>query len=99
MKEIEKLHQAAVRAAGTFAAHQHELSDLRPEFWIALGTIAGATSRASDRTDVVRVFQSAYRRLGAPGDFGYGTPCGDALRAIYDAYKEFVETPDERMRP
>ena len=46
---------------------------------------------------------AAHRRLGAPGDFGYGTKEGDALRSLYDAcnslgaaMKAMKETADVR---
>ena len=69
-----------------------QLSDLRPAFWHALGSVvlsaALVDSPESDAVEITRAIGKARKQLGAPGDFGYGTPCGDALRNLYDRHNE-----------
>ncbi|WP_109046773.1 hypothetical protein ABNQ39_20875 [Azospirillum sp. A26] len=40
--------------------------------------------------------REVYKAVGSPGDFGYGTPQGAALRNLYDAYNEICATLKER---
>ena len=72
--------------------HRKELSDLRPSFWHALGhvvlSIAIEESAQDDAAEITRAIAKSHRQLGAPGDFGYGNPCGEALRALYDRHRE-----------
>jgi hypothetical protein len=42
------------------------------------------------RSHLVVCFQEAHRAIGAPGDWGYGEPEGDAVKAVYDAYNAFA---------
>jgi len=69
-----------------------KLWDLRPAFWHALGSVvlsaALEESPEEDAAAITRAIGKAHRQLGAPGDFGYGTPCGDALRGLYDRHNE-----------
>lgn len=80
-----RLIQAAKAAYDAFTSHSRELSDLRPSFWTALGRLV-AYARLDAPTMVAEVIANEHRQFGAPGDFGYGTPCGDALRELYDAH-------------
>jgi len=41
--------------------------------------------------DLEEALKKAYSQLGAPGDFGYGTPCGDSLEALYDEWAKTVK--------
>lgn len=36
-------------------------------------------------------FAAAYKALGAPGDFGYGTPEGKALQRLYQAWNDALK--------
>ena len=69
-----------------------QLSDLRPAFWHALGSVvlsaALIDSPEPDAVEITRAIGKAHKQLGTPGDFGYGTPCGDALRNLYDRHSE-----------
>lgn len=50
---------------------------------------AGKPVPDRDQT-VAEFFRSKYKLLGAPGDFGYGTACGDSLKMLYDRFNEFL---------
>ena len=69
-----------------------KLTDLRPAFWHSLGHVvlsaALADTPESDAVEMTKAIGKSHRQLGAPGDFGYGTPCGDALRTLYDRHNE-----------
>ena len=72
--------------------HRRKLGDLPPAFWHSLGALVLAAVVVelpeSDGKEITAVIGKVHRRLGAPGDFGYGTPCGDALRNLYDRHNE-----------
>lgn len=36
---------------------------------------------------------SVHKTFGAPGDYGYGTPQGDALKELYDAFNKISALP------
>lgn len=66
-----------------FSQNKRKLRDLSPRFWVALLDLEVAASLLT-AADLIAEFPNAYKQLGAPGDFGYGTPCGDALANLYD---------------
>ena len=93
----ENLRAAILHTCTTFHKHKRKLrGDLSPRFWVALLDLeiiindsdlaAKDPSDAEIRAEVIK----NYRWLGAPGDFGYGTPCGDALKALYAAHAAAV---------
>ena len=63
-----------------FGKHKKELRDRSSQFFNALLDL----ELCATADELIDEFPRAYRRLGAPGAFGYGTPCGDALRNLYD---------------
>jgi len=40
--------------------------------------------------ELLEQWTKSYKQFGAPGDFGYGTPCGDGLKAVYDAWRDVI---------
>ena len=84
MSTIAEVCQMARDAKRVFGAYRDELRDLNPTFWVALESLADLTE-FNTRDEICSRFLLACRYLGAPGDFGYGTPCGDALRRLYEA--------------
>lgn len=75
-----------------------EFRDLRPHFWASLADLRLiAVSLDGTDEEVIMSFSQARRHLGAPGDFGYGTPCGDALKAFYNHYSDFINSINRRM--
>lgn len=74
-----------------FVAHKRELDDLPPKFWAALAELHHEADRAHFEEDriayIKRALVVASKQLGAPGDFGYGTPHGEALRNLYVAWR------------
>jgi hypothetical protein len=87
-----RLRKAIVAADNTFHKNKRKLRDLSSRFWVALmdlGLAAGDDKTTTD--DLMQEVRTAHRQLGSPGDFGYGTPCGDALREVYDAYNELSQ--------
>ena len=86
-EEHIKFADAVRHATQTFndPKHKRKLRDLSPRFWIALLDLELACEE-QDWDELKLSFKDAYRFFGAPGDFGYGTPCGDALRAVYDTW-------------
>ena len=77
--EQQRFADAVRHAARTFnqPKHKRKLRDLSPRFWVALLDLELSCQEEH---------WEELKRLGAPGDFGYGTPCGDALRAVYDSW-------------
>ena len=53
-----------------------------------------AEAYSPDSTDdaLAGLVRISHRQLGAPGDFGYGTPEGDALSNLYQVYNDYVTT-------
>lgn len=77
-------------ARQVFDKHRFQLSDLSPRFWEAFQKLEKSADQ-SDWTDLKLAFDEARKQLGAPGDFGYGTPCGDALRVLYESWKKLCK--------
>lgn len=97
MSEEKKTFVAAVAAANeTFNKNKRKLRDLSPRFWVALMDLEFITD-SENWGDVKKAFKDCYRYLGAPGDFGYGTPCGDALRKVYDTWNALCKVEETRL--
>lgn len=88
-----ELIKAAETVAPIFLERRESLNDLSPAFWVAIGTIQGA-AMSSDTATIASAVKQFRRTLGAPGDFGYGTACGDAIRILYDATRVFLNYSD-----
>lgn len=89
------LRRAMWDAANVFSAHREELADLKPDFWAAIAGFQLAPASWSADQLIVAVTGS-HRVLGAPGDFGYGTPCGDALRRVYDLTNQLIDAQTQQ---
>lgn len=55
---------------GAFLANRHELTDLRPEFWMALGRLQLQAEQLG-AAELLAETKRASKALGAPGDFGW----------------------------
>lgn len=98
--EAERLLREKMRAINeTFIAHRDELNDLKPECWYQIGFLFGTSLRENSPAELLSVLRTARPHLGAPGDFGYGTPCGDALRALYDAANDLGQAIRSQRGP
>jgi hypothetical protein len=92
IKAAVELRNAILALEQTFTEHARELLDLRPQFWMALGMLRMAVECGEQIMPLCKlVSRCAGDALGAPGDFGYGSPCGDALKATYDATNRCFE--------
>lgn len=90
---LQSLHEAAVQANRAFGREVSEgtleLRDLeRGKMALALRNLVQATDGSESPRQILDAFRDAYRACGAPGDFGYGTPFGDALKDLYNAWCE-----------
>lgn len=77
-------------ARRTFQKHKWELADLKPAFWLCFEELELSADLA-DVEDLILSFRKARKVLGAPGDFGYGTPCGEALKELYNEWSRLVQ--------
>jgi hypothetical protein len=92
LARLERELRAAMRAAAAaFGRHQADLTDLGPSFWVAVDSLTLAADSADDACDLLRIVKQYSRRLGAPGDFGYGRSPGEDLRRMYDAATRLSE--------
>jgi len=81
-----------------FEKHRRKLKDLSEKFWLSLRRLE--RSAESDELDALRaVFSEVHKQLGAPGDFGYGTPCGDALKTLYDSWNKLIKQTSVEQSP
>jgi hypothetical protein len=84
----QQINACVIHCSETFNKNSKKLRDLSPRFWIALMDLE--MCHDSPDEELLEVFSKAYRYLGAPGDFGYGTPCGDALRNLYEWWNAWL---------
>lgn len=89
-EKLEAFKQAVIKAHAAFAKEKKELSDLSPRFWVAWMDLEMALEFAVPFEELRDQWKKSYKQFGSPGDFGYGTPCGDGLKAVYDAWREVV---------
>ena len=87
----EKFRRQVHQTVSAFRANKNRLRDLSPYFWVALTEMESAAAIGTEE-DLRTAFLSHYKRLGAPGDFGYGTPCGTGLQKLYAAWNDFVKS-------
>ena len=90
--ELQEFAMAVRHASSTFndPKQKKHLRDLSPRFWVALLDLV-LDCENEDWSQLRATFNQAYRQLGAPGDFGYGTPCGDALKDLYYRWNELCQ--------
>jgi len=90
-EKLAKLKQAVIRAHAAFAKEKKKsLSDLSPRFWAAWMDLEMSIELGATFEELREEAIKSFKQFGAPGDFGYGTPCGDGLKAVYDAWRNVV---------
>lgn len=79
---LTKFTEAFQTAHAAFLQVQkkREYRDLSPRFWVAWLDLELAIRDVLPFDELKVVFKQAYRYIGAPGDFGYGTPQGKGLQ-------------------
>lgn len=65
--------------------------DVSPRFWVAWLDLQAVIERQAPLDELREEFGKAYRQFGAPGDFGYGTPPGEGLKQLYNAWNELLK--------
>ena len=87
---MTSLKNAVIRCCSEFRKAKRELSDLRPRFWATIGDLEYAADFGNE-SELEEALKVAYPQLGAPGDFGYETKHGDALKRLYDAWTATIQ--------
>lgn len=82
--------QSVIKAHAAFAKKKKCLSDLSPRFWAAWMDLEMSLEFGATFDELREQAKKSFKQFGAPGDFGYGTPCGDGLKAVYDAWRDVV---------
>lgn len=62
---------------------------------VAVADLMTAASEATSVAECKAAFSSAYRVLGAPGDFGYDSPEGQAMQGVYQAWNKALQEARE----
>lgn len=89
---VASLREAMRVCAGEFLLHRSVLSDLREPFWQAVLAVKSASGSPDPTGEaLVRAVGEQHRYLGAPGDFGYETPYGQALIALYRSRNRMID--------
>ena len=81
---------AVTKAHAAFAKKKKSLSDLSPRFWVAWMDLEMSLEFGTTFEEIREEAKKSFKQFGSPGDFGYGTPCGDALKTVYDAWRNVV---------
>lgn len=87
-EKLEQFKRAVIKAHAAFAKNKKKLTDLSPRFWGAWMDLEMAMEFQVPFEELREQWKKSYKQFGAPGDFGYGTPCGDGLKMVYDAWRE-----------
>lgn len=87
-EKLELFKQAVIKAHAAFAKNKKKLTDLSSRFWVAWMDLEMALEFQVPFEELRDQWKKSYKQFGAPGDFGYGTPCGDGLKAVYDAWRD-----------
>lgn len=77
-------------ARQVFEKDRANLSDLKPAFWQAFKKLEKSADQ-DDWADLRVTFAECRKQLGAPGDFGYGHPTGDALKILYESWNKLCK--------
>jgi hypothetical protein len=78
----------AVERLAAVAAKSREFKSREKD---AAALLYSNVSFAASVDECKQAFNAAYRVLGAPGDFGYGTPEGDAMKGVYDSWNKALQ--------
>ena len=89
-KKLASFRDSVKHAHSEFLKNKDDLSDLSPRFWVAWLNLEIACEPGVSFDDLKSEVLSCCKHFGSPGDFGYGTPCGDSLLAVYDAWRSVV---------
>lgn len=89
-EKLEAFKLAIIKAHAAFAKSKKKLSDLSPRFWVAWMDLEMVMEFQAPFDEIKAEFQKSRKQFGSPGDFGYGTLCGDCLKAVYDAWGAVV---------
>lgn len=89
-EKLESFKRAVIKAHAAFCKEKKNLSDLSPRFWVAWLDLETAMEFQAPFDELREQWKKSYKQFGSPGDFGYGTPCGDGLKAVYDAWRDLV---------
>ena len=83
-RAIERLRDAATEP-GAFGGEQKVVG--------AIAALASSVPDWADLHDLKTAMAKAATVVGAVGDWGYSTPEGSALRAVYDAWRDVLYPP------
>lgn len=89
-EKLAVFKRAVIKAHAAFAKEKKSLGDLSPRFWAAWMDLEMSLEFGESFDEICDQWKKSYKQFGAPGDFGYGTACGDGLKAVYDAWREVV---------
>lgn len=90
----DKMFEAVCVMMGHSLLRRKLLGDLPDSFWLAQVELVELFGGHFPDTLPVDKLRGWWKSLGAPGDFGYGTPVGDALRNLYDTFNSCPLYPD-----
>lgn len=74
-QEIANFHEQTYR--------QRKKLRMRDYFWGAVDDMDLTAAMATNEQELLQAVTRNHKKIGAPGDFGYGTPVGDSLAKIY----------------
>lgn len=99
IEEQKKFVAAVQHCVKTFhqPKHKKKFRNESPRFWCALLDLEQSCKEENWKL-LCKAFKECYRYLGAPGDFGYGTPCGDALRDVYDRWNDLCNAKSQKKK-
>lgn len=80
------MFEATITLTRSCVLDRRRLDDLSDKFWTSLVELCDFFGGVFPEELPVKLIREWFRQLGAPGDFGYGTPVGDALRRFYETY-------------
>ena len=95
----KRFRDAVAFCVMTFQDPQNRRSVMHKQktFWAALWLLEYTchrmtlTCKLSQHLDSKTYFNTVEKHLGSPEDFSVGTPCGDALRDVYETWNDLVE--------
>lgn len=100
---IKSAREEFFKAARNFLAifnspkHKKHIGKLSPRFLVAMMDLEVIldTDPPMSSESLLAACRPLYRQFGAPGDFGYGHPSGDSLRALYDRHRDLGQAMND----